>query len=176
MLSTLLWFFQPAESAAPAATNAAEGAAAAGQALPMGGCAGQAALISVMFVVIYFLMIRPSQKQQKRQEDMLKALQKGDKVRTQSGILGEVIEIYDNDLLIQLELLSEKNKDLEKENNLLRSQKGGGSGGMGGFGGGMAGLEGANVQDMLASLEAGGLSEDLQMMIQGLGEVAKVEI
>ena len=72
----------------------------------------------------------------------------------------------DNDLVIQLELLSEKNKELEKENNLLRSQKGGG----GGMGTGMVGLEGANVQDMLASLEAGGLSEDLQMMIQGLGE------
>ena len=75
----------------------------------------------------------------------------------------------DNDLVIQLEVLSQKNKDLEKENNMLQSQKGEGNG----FGGGMngfGGLEGANVQDMLSSLQAGGLSEDLQMMIQGLGE------
>jgi len=46
--------------------------------------------ILIMFAIIYFLMIRPQQKQQKKHKAMISALKKGDKVITNSGIFGTV--------------------------------------------------------------------------------------
>ena len=53
----------------------------------------QIAFLLIMFAALYLLMIRPQQRRQREHEDMLKALQKGDKVRTRGGLLGEVVEI-----------------------------------------------------------------------------------
>jgi preprotein translocase subunit YajC len=55
-------------------------------------------MLAVMFAVFYFLLIRPQQKKQREIEDMLKALKKGDKVRTSGGIRGEIIELTDTDV------------------------------------------------------------------------------
>jgi preprotein translocase subunit YajC len=55
-------------------------------------------LLVLMFVVFYFLLIRPQQKRHKETETMLKGLRRGDKVRTSGGIRGEVIEVRDNDV------------------------------------------------------------------------------
>ena len=52
--------------------------------------------IILMFVVLYFLMIRPQMKRAKEQRAMLEALKKGDEVVTAGGILGRVIEVGDN--------------------------------------------------------------------------------
>ena len=46
--------------------------------------------ILIMFAIIYFLMIRPQQKQQKKHTAMISALKKGDKVITNAGIFGTV--------------------------------------------------------------------------------------
>ncbi|MBN1653590.1 MAG: preprotein translocase subunit YajC [Deltaproteobacteria bacterium] len=56
----------------------------------------------IMFAVLYFLLIRPQQKRQKTTETMLKALRVGDKVRTSSGIRGEIVDLREQevDLLI----------------------------------------------------------------------------
>ncbi len=56
----------------------------------------------LMFVVFYFLLIRPQQKKMKDQEKMVTALQKGDDVVTQSGILGKVYGLTDK--VIDLEV------------------------------------------------------------------------
>jgi preprotein translocase subunit YajC len=49
----------------------------------------------IMFVVMYFLMIRPQQKRQKEMKAMMEALAKGDEVVTAGGILGRVVQVKD---------------------------------------------------------------------------------
>ena len=49
----------------------------------------------IMFVVMYFLMIRPQQKRQKELKAMMDALAKGDEVVTAGGILGRVVQVKD---------------------------------------------------------------------------------
>ncbi len=46
--------------------------------------------IILMFVIIYFFMIRPQQKRQKEHTNMLSALKKGDKVVTNGGMFGVI--------------------------------------------------------------------------------------
>ena len=50
-------------------------------------------MIVLLFVMLYFFMIRPQKKQQKRDEEMRGALQVGDEVTTIGGIIGKVISI-----------------------------------------------------------------------------------
>jgi preprotein translocase subunit YajC len=89
-------------------TEPAQGAPAG----PGGGPAGCAQgspllLMGVMFGVFYFLLIRPQQKRQKEQDDLLKALRKGDKVRTSGGIKGEIADLTDTEVTL---IIAEKVK------------------------------------------------------------------
>ncbi len=54
-----------------------------------------------MFVVIYFLMIRPQQKRQKQEKEFEKNLKVGDKIITKSGIHGKILEIADDTVVIE---------------------------------------------------------------------------
>ena len=56
----------------------------------------------LMFVVMYFLMIRPQQKRAKEQKSMMDALSRGDEVITAGGILGKVSKV--NDTYVTLEV------------------------------------------------------------------------
>ena len=49
--------------------------------------------IILMFVVLYFLMIRPQMKRAKEHKQMVEALQKGDEVVTAGGVLGRISEM-----------------------------------------------------------------------------------
>ncbi|MEC4720231.1 preprotein translocase subunit YajC [Noviherbaspirillum sp. CPCC 100848] len=49
--------------------------------------------IILMFIVLYFLMIRPQMKRQKEQKAMMDALAKGDEVITAGGIVGKVSKV-----------------------------------------------------------------------------------
>ncbi len=51
--------------------------------------------IILMFVVLYFLMVRPQMKRQKEQKAMIDALAKGDEVVTAGGIVGKVTKVSD---------------------------------------------------------------------------------
>ncbi len=51
--------------------------------------------IVLMFIVLYFLMIRPQMKRQKEQKAMMEALAKGDEVITAGGIVGKVSKVTD---------------------------------------------------------------------------------
>ncbi|MBE99271.1 preprotein translocase subunit YajC [Flavobacterium coralii] len=55
----------------------------------------------LMFVVIYFLMIRPQQKRQKQEKEFEKNLKVGDKIITKSGIHGKILEIADDTVVIE---------------------------------------------------------------------------
>ena len=47
----------------------------------------------LIFLIFYFLIIRPQQKQRKRHEEALRNLSKGDRIVTGGGIIGEVVHI-----------------------------------------------------------------------------------
>jgi preprotein translocase subunit YajC len=51
--------------------------------------------IILMFVLLYFLMIRPQMKRSKEQKQMVEALQKGDEVVAAGGVLGRITRIGD---------------------------------------------------------------------------------
>ena len=87
-------------------------AQAAGAADPTGGLMGLLPLI-LMFVVLWFLMIRPQMKRQKEHKAMLDKLSKGDEVLTNGGIAGTVAEIGDNFITVEV-----------AENVRIRVQKG----------------------------------------------------
>jgi len=56
----------------------------------------------LMFVVLYFIMIRPQMKRQKEHRAMLDALAKGDEVATAGGLLGRVTRLGDTYIAIEV--------------------------------------------------------------------------
>ena len=69
--------------------------------------------MGLFFVIVYFFMLRPQQKKQRETDDMLKALQKGDKVRTSGGMRGEITDLNETEATL---LIADKVKV-----NVLRS-------------------------------------------------------
>lgn len=59
--------------------------------------------IILIFVVFYFLLIRPQQKKLKQHKEMLAAIRRGDKIVTGGGIIGTVVKVVD-DNEVQLEI------------------------------------------------------------------------
>jgi preprotein translocase subunit YajC len=58
--------------------------------------------IILMFVVLYFLMIRPQMKRAKEHRQMLEALSKGDEVVTAGGIVGKVTKVGDGYVTLEV--------------------------------------------------------------------------
>ena len=57
----------------------------------------------LIFVIMYFLILRPQRQQVKRREEMLKAIRRGDTVVTNGGIVGKVTKVVDdNELELQI--------------------------------------------------------------------------
>jgi preprotein translocase subunit YajC len=56
----------------------------------------------LMFVVLYFVMIRPQMKKQKEHKSMIDALAKGDEIITAGGFLGKVSKLGDSFLSIEI--------------------------------------------------------------------------
>ncbi len=57
--------------------------------------------IALIFVFIYFMMIRPQKKEQKRMAAMMSSLEIGDSVLTNSGFYGVVIDITDDTVIVE---------------------------------------------------------------------------
>jgi preprotein translocase subunit YajC len=51
----------------------------------------------LMFVIMYFLILRPQQKRQKQHSEMIKNVRKGDTVVTTGGMVGKVTKVVDDD-------------------------------------------------------------------------------
>ena len=79
--------------AAPAPTAAADS--------PFGSLGTMLPLV-LMFVVLYFIMIRPQMKRQKEHKAMVEALAKGDEIVTAGGVLGRVSKLGDTFLSIEV--------------------------------------------------------------------------
>ncbi len=73
---------------------------------PSGGLMGLLPLI-LMFVILWFLMIRPQMKRAKEHKNMVAALAKGDEVITQGGVAGRITEVGDN--FVHLEIADKVN-------------------------------------------------------------------
>ena len=56
----------------------------------------------LMFVVLYFVMIRPQMKKQKEHRAMIEALAKGDEIATVGGVLGKVTKLGDSYVSIEV--------------------------------------------------------------------------
>ena len=67
-----------------------------------GGILSMVLLFGAMFVIMYFVMIRPQQKQQKRHQDLIAALKKGDDVVLSSGILGKIFSVDDRFIFLEV--------------------------------------------------------------------------
>lgn len=73
---------------------------------PLALCGGQAGMLFPMimiFVVFYFMLIRPQQKKQRELQDWLKTLKKGDEVVTSSGIIGKISGLKDNEVVLEVQ-------------------------------------------------------------------------
>jgi preprotein translocase subunit YajC len=63
-----------------------------------------------MFAVVYFFMIAPQLKRQKKEKKFITELKKGDRVITKSGMYGKVVELNDKDNSCVIETLAGKIK------------------------------------------------------------------
>ncbi len=79
--------------AAPAATGGAES---------LFGNLGTMLPLVLMFVVLYFVMIRPQMKRQKEHKSMIEALAKGDEVVIAGGLLGKVSKMGESFLHVEV--------------------------------------------------------------------------
>ena len=95
--------------AAPAA--AADAAAAGAEAMPAPGAGeliGMLFPLILMFVIFYFMLIRPQKKKDKKVKEMLAALKHGDRICTIGGIYGTITGIKDD--TIELAVSTENTK------------------------------------------------------------------
>ena len=72
-----------------------------------GGAAGGDPLISLLFpvgliVIFYFFLIRPQMKRQKEHKKMVEALQKGDEVQMEGGLMGRLNDIGENFVKVEI--------------------------------------------------------------------------
>jgi preprotein translocase subunit YajC len=82
----------------------------------------------LMFVIFYFLLIRPQQKKAKQHKEVLANLKKGDKILTGGGMYGRITEVDGDVLVVDLG----NNQTVEINRNFVsglaeRAPKGGGS-------------------------------------------------
>jgi preprotein translocase subunit YajC len=86
----------------PAHAQTAQGAAQD----PTGGLMGLLPLI-LMFIVLWFLMIRPQMKKAKEHQKLISELAKGDEVVTQGGIVGKIAKVGENYVALEVATLKE---------------------------------------------------------------------
>ena len=94
----------------------------------------------LIFVVFYFLLIRPQQRKVKQHKEMLSNLKRGDKIITSGGIIGSINKVADNrELTIEVSdnieikiapgmvtdmyITTEKSKETKPTNNESKSKK-----------------------------------------------------
>lgn len=75
----------------------------------------------LVFVVLYFFLIRPQNKKQKARNLMLNALKKGDKVITIGGLHGSIVEITDDIVVLKVNDASKLTFDRSAVNAVVES-------------------------------------------------------
>jgi preprotein translocase subunit YajC len=68
-----------------------------------GGAGGEGGMLvqllpfALIFVIMYFLILRPQQKRVKAHQELVKAVRRGDTVITNGGLIGKVTKVIDDD-------------------------------------------------------------------------------
>lgn len=62
---------------------------------------GTVFMFGAIFLIFYFLLIRPQRKQQKAHDEMVKSLNRGDEVVTMGGIFGKIVHLTDDRVTIK---------------------------------------------------------------------------
>lgn len=57
--------------------------------------------IIILFVLMYFMLIRPQKKQEKKLKEMRNSMQVGDEVVTAGGIIGRIVNVKDDTIVIE---------------------------------------------------------------------------
>lgn len=97
------FFLQP-EGGGGHAARGGGGGGGGGAASPV-GCMGNASslgMLALMFVVFYFMLIRPQQKRAREHQQLLGNLKKGDRIVTNGGLIGRISGLSDR--LVTLEV------------------------------------------------------------------------
>lgn len=68
----------------------------------LGQWGGTVIYLAVFFAIIYFLMIRPQQKQQKQRQEMLSSVKMNDRIVTIGGIHGRVVKMREDLITIRI--------------------------------------------------------------------------
>lgn len=71
-------------------------------AAPPGGTLGQFVPIILVFIVFYFILIRPQQKKQKEHQALVEGLKKNDRIVTIGGLHGRILEVGEGDVTIEI--------------------------------------------------------------------------
>ena len=56
----------------------------------------------MVFLIVYFMIIRPQNKRQKEHQNLIDGLRRGDTVVTQGGLIGKIAKVEDNELQIDV--------------------------------------------------------------------------
>ena len=100
MLNTLLNWAFGATALADAATTTVDPNAVATD--PTGGLISMVVTMGLIFAVMYFMMIRPQRKKEKKAKEMLAALKVGDRICTIGGIYGTIVAIKDDTITLSV--------------------------------------------------------------------------
>ena len=75
----------------------------------------------LIFVVFYFLLIRPQSKRQKEHKSMVEALGKGDEVLTAGGIIGKITELTDQYMTVQVSTVDGKPVEISMQRGSVQT-------------------------------------------------------
>jgi preprotein translocase subunit YajC len=67
------------------------------------GSIGSFIPLILVFVIFYFLLIRPQQKERKRHQEMVKSLAKNDEVVTSGGIHGTIVNVKETSVVLRID-------------------------------------------------------------------------
>ena len=83
-------------------TILAQAQSAAPQAGPAGGIGSFFVPLIFIFIIMYFVMIRPQKKRQEQQQKLISSLKTGDRVVTNAGIHGLISNVKENTVLVKV--------------------------------------------------------------------------
>jgi preprotein translocase subunit YajC len=84
---------------------------------------GTVFMFGAIFMIFYFLLIRPQRKQQKEHDEMVKSLSRGDEVVTVGGIIGKIVHLTDDRVTIK----TAEDTRLEVQRSKVGGRAGGGA-------------------------------------------------
>ncbi|MCL2514067.1 MAG: preprotein translocase subunit YajC [Oscillospiraceae bacterium] len=77
------------------------GSSSGGESTGRGSPVSMIVMMGAMFVLLYFVMIRPQKKKQKSEQEMRESIQIGDDITTIGGILGRVVTVKEDSLIVE---------------------------------------------------------------------------